>query len=104
MQFRLTSRVSLALVLAGISTASSAQSQATMPPATLNPSQGYTVPAPRVAPVSPANPNTSPGSTLGSSGTNPVTGQPCVGTGSSATTNGTTTPPGFGSSGVIGAC
>jgi len=104
MQSRLLFCVTLFLLLAGISTASDAQSQATMPPPTLNPSQSYTVPAARVAPVSPANPNTSPGAALGSSGTNPLTGQPCVGTGSSATTNGTTTPPGFGSSGVIGAC
>jgi hypothetical protein len=105
MPFNSPRRIALAiLLLTGLSTASEAQSEYTMPPPTLNPGESYALPPPRVQPVSPANPNTSPGSTIGSAGTNPITGQPCNGRGSSATASGVAAPPGFGSSGVIGAC
>jgi hypothetical protein len=105
MPFPSLPRITLALLLfAGLSTASDAQSEYTMPPPTLNPSESYTLPPPQVQMVSPADPNTSPGSTIGSAGTNPITGQPCAGRGSSATTSGVAAPPGFGSSGVIGTC
>jgi len=105
MPFRLTQRTTLAiLLLAATTAASDAQSQYSMPPGTLNSAQPYTVPQAPEQPVSPGNPNTAPGSTLGSAGNNPLTGQPCMGQGSSETTSGSYTVPGNGASGIIGSC
>jgi hypothetical protein len=105
MPLHLTQRAALAiLLLAATTVASDAQSQYSMPPGTLNSAQPYTVPQAPEQPVSPGNPNTAPGSTLGSAGTNPLTGQPCMGQGSSETTSGSSTIPGNGASGIIGSC
>jgi hypothetical protein len=69
-----------------------------------------TVPEAPETPVSPANPSAFPGTTPpgtnGVSGTNPVTGAPCVGTGSTAingATPGATPPPPNGVYGQNGA-
>jgi hypothetical protein len=105
MLFENTHRTALAiLLLAAMTTASEAQSQYSMPQGTLNSAQPYTVPQAPEQSVSPGNPNTAPGSTLGSAGTNPITGKPCMGQGSSETTSGSYTVPGNGASGVLGSC
>jgi hypothetical protein len=92
------------LLLAATTVASDAQSEYSMPPGTLNSAQPYTVPQAPERGVSPSNPNTAPGSTLGSAGTNPLTGQPCLGQGSNETTSGSNAIPGNGASGIIGSC
>jgi hypothetical protein len=92
------------LFLVAATAVSDAQSQAPMPAPNLNTVQPYTIPQSPEQSVSPGNPNTAPGSTLGSAGTNPITGQPCLGQGSTATTSGSTTIPGSGASGIIGSC
>ncbi len=105
MPFPFTQRTVLAvLLLAATTVASDAQSEAPMSPGTLNSAQPYTVPQTPEQPVSPGNPNTAPGSTLGSAGTNPITRQPCLGQGSTATTSGSYAVPGNGASGIIGSC
>lgn len=105
MAFPFAQRASLAaLLLTATTAASDAQSQYSMPPGTLNSAQPYTVPQTPEQPVSPGNPNTAPGSTIGSAGTNPLTGQPCLGQGSSETTSGSNVVPGNGTSGIIGSC
>jgi hypothetical protein len=61
-----------------------------------NPSSGLTIPQQSEVPVSPTTPGTLPGTEAGAGtavGTNPVTGQPCVGGGSSALTGGLPTAP-----------
>jgi hypothetical protein len=105
MRFHFTQRTALTILfLAAATVASDAQSQYSMPPGTVNPAQPYTVPQAPEQPVSPGNPNTAAGSTLGSAGTNPITGQPCMGQGSSETTSGSSAVPGNGASGIIGSC
>jgi hypothetical protein len=105
MPFPLTQRAALAiLLLAATTMASEAQSEYSMPSGTFNSAQPYTVPQAPEQPVSPGNPNTAPGSTLGSAGTNPLTGQPCMGQGSNETTSGSNAIPGNGASGIIGSC
>jgi hypothetical protein len=105
MPFPLTQRTALAiLLLAATTVASDAQSEYSMPPGTLNSVQPHTIPQAPEQPVSPGNPNTAPGSTLGSAGTNPLTGQPCRGQGSNETTSGSSAIPGNGASGIIGSC
>jgi hypothetical protein len=100
MPFLFTQRTVLAvLLLAATTVTSDAQSAGT-----LNSAQPYTVPQTQELSVSPGNPNTAPGSTLGSAGTNPITGKPCLGQGSTATTSGSNTLPGNGASGIIGSC
>jgi hypothetical protein len=105
MLFSSTQRTILAvLLLAAAPAASDAQSEAPMSPGTLNSAQPYTIPQTPEQPVSPGNPNTAAGSSLGSAGTNPLTGQPCLGQGSTETTSGSTAVPGNGASGIIGSC
>ena len=105
MPFPFTQRTVLAaLFLVAATVASNAQSEVPVSPGTLNSAQPYTVQQTPEQPVSPGNPNTAPGSTLGSAGTNPITGQPCLGQGSTATTSGSTAIPGNGASGIIGSC
>ena len=105
MPFPFTQRAVLAvLLLAATTVASDAQSEVPMSSGTLNSAQPYTVQQTPEQSVSPGNPNTAPGSTLGSAGTNPVTGKPCLGQGSTATTSGSYTLPGNGASGIIGSC
>lgn len=61
-----------------------------------NPSTSLTIPQQQEAPVSPTTPGTLPGTEAGSGtavGTNPVTGQPCTGGGSSALTGSLPTAP-----------
>jgi hypothetical protein len=53
--------------------------------------QGLTIPQPAETPVSPSTPGTLPGTEAGpgtSVGTNPITGQPCLGGGASAINGG----------------
>jgi hypothetical protein len=78
-------------------TVSHAQSQYVPPPPVVNPSAPLTLPAPSEMPVSPTNPGTLPGTTsaLGPAiGTNPITGLPCTGEGSSSAVAGSNTLPG----------
>ncbi len=64
------------------------------PPASPNPSGSLTVPQQPENPVSPTTPGTLPGTTAGPAvGTNPVTGAPCLGGGSTAITGGVTGAP-----------
>lgn len=61
-----------------------------------NPSNGMTIPQQQEVPVSPTTPGTLPGTQAGPGttvGTNPVTGQPCIGGGSSALTGSLPTAP-----------
>jgi len=61
-----------------------------------NPSSSLTIPQQQEVPVSPTTPGTLPGTEAGPGtaiGTNPITGQPCVGGGSSALTGGLPTAP-----------
>jgi len=61
-----------------------------------NQSGGLTIPQGQEVPVSPTTPGTLPGTEAGPAtavGANPVTGQPCVGGGSSALTGGLPTAP-----------
>jgi hypothetical protein len=61
-----------------------------------NPSSSLTVPQQPEIPVSPTTPGTLPGTEAGPGtavGTNPITGQPCIGGGSSALTGGLPTAP-----------
>jgi hypothetical protein len=61
-----------------------------------NPSTSVTIPQQSEIPVSPTTPGTLPGTQAGSGtavGTNPITGQPCLGGGSSALTGGLPTAP-----------
>jgi hypothetical protein len=109
MPFPFTQRTVLGSVLAVLlltatTVASDAQSEVPMSPGTFNSAQPYTVQQTPEQPVSPGNPNTAPGSALGSAGTNPITGQPCLGQGSTATTSGSNRIPGNGASGIIGSC
>ena len=105
MPFPFAQRTVLAtLFLVAATVASNAQSEVPVSPGTLNSAQPFTVPQSQEQPVSPGNPNIAPGSTLGSAGTNPITGQPCLGQGSTATTSGSTAFPGNGASGIIGSC
>jgi hypothetical protein len=67
------------------------------PPPILNPSAPLVLPAPSETPVSPIDPGTLPGTTAASGlviGTNPITGLPCTGEGSSSAVDGTNTLPG----------
>src|ERR1700744_112669 len=60
------------------------------------PSMGLTIPQQSEVPVSPTTPGTLPGTEAGlgtAVGTNPITGQPCIGGGSSAFTGGLPTAP-----------
>jgi hypothetical protein len=80
-----TSQVALTMLfLGGLTVVADAQSVPPQVP-TFNPSQSYTLPTAPEQPVSPNNPGTAPGSTLGSTGLNPITGLPCEGNGASAT-------------------
>jgi hypothetical protein len=61
-----------------------------------NPSTALTIPQQSEVPVSPTTPGTLPGTEAGAGtavGTNPITGQPCTGGGSSALTGGLPTAP-----------
>ncbi len=64
--------------------------------AALGHAQGLTVPQQPERPVSPSTPGTVPGTAAGPKtavGTNPITGAPCVGSGSSAINGGITGTP-----------
>lgn len=87
-KLQLASHVGLTMLfLAGLTAASDAQVYP-LPPPTFNPSNSEVVPTAPEQPVSPSNPGSIPGSTSGSTGINPITGLPCVGTGASATGSG----------------
>jgi hypothetical protein len=61
-----------------------------------NPSSSLTVPQQSEVPVSPTTPGTLPGTEAGPGttvGTNPITGQPCIGGGASALNGGLTGAP-----------
>jgi hypothetical protein len=61
-----------------------------------NPSSSLTLPQQPEVPVSPSTPGTLPGTEAGPGttvGSNPITGQPCIGGGSSALTGGLPTAP-----------
>ncbi len=61
-----------------------------------NPSTSLTIPQQSEVPVSPTTPGTLPGTEAGAGtaiGTNPITGQPCIGGGTSALNGGMTGAP-----------
>jgi hypothetical protein len=67
-----------------------------LPYGTLNPAMPSTVPQSPETPVSPTTPGTAPGTQAGPGtaiGTNPITGQPCLGGGSSAINGGMPNAP-----------
>ena len=83
MRIRQAEQIALAALLFAACTAL-VVALCTSPSHAQNPSTSLTVPAPTEQPVSPINPGTLPGTTGTTIGTNPITGQPCAGSGSSA--------------------
>jgi hypothetical protein len=81
-----------AFFLVGIAAAAHAQLQFIPPTPTLNPTQPFALPTTLENPVSPTDPGTLPGMSGPTIGTNPITGLPCTGGGSSAVDGGDSLP------------